>query len=134
MQVGLTRDPLDPLGTALAAIVIGAAAGGALVCGVLIAVHELPRGADTPFAGIILGTGAAGLGCAALVAFTIARALGVWRAAGAAMTGVAGTALVVVLTTPADIAAGRLGLAVLGALCVGAMILARRIFFARAAA
>ena len=110
---------------------IGAAAGGALVCGVLIAVHELPRGPDSSFAGGVLGTGAAGLGCAALVACTIARALGVWRAAGAAMSGVAGAALVVVLTTPADIAAGRLGLAALGALCVTVMLIARRIFFAR---
>jgi hypothetical protein len=96
---------------------------------VLIAVHEMPR--SSGFAGLVLATGAAGLGCAALVAFTIARTLGVWRAAGAAMSGVAGAALVVVLTTPADIAAGRLGLAALGALCLGAMLLARRIFFAR---
>ena len=100
----------------------------------LIAVHDMPRGADTPFVGILLGTAAAGLGCAALVAFTIARTLGVWRAAGAAMSGVAGTALVVVLTTPADMAAGRLGIAALGVLCLGAMLLAWRLFFARQAA
>lgn len=100
----------------------------------LIAVHELPRGADTAFAGVLLASAAAGLGCAALVAFTIARTLGVWRAAGAAMSAVAGAALVVVLTTPADIAAGRLGLAALGVACLGAMLLARRIFFSRAAA
>ena len=100
----------------------------------LVAVHDMPRGAETAFAGVLLATAAAGLGCAALVAFTIARALGVWRAAGAAMSGVAGTALVVVLTTPADIAAGRIGIAVLGIVCLGAMLLARRLFFRRAAA
>jgi hypothetical protein len=121
----------DPFGTALAAIVIGAASGGALLCTVLIAAHDMPRGVDTPFADIVLAAAAGGLTVAAGAAGLVGRGLGAWRRAVVAMIAAAGTALVGVLTTAADMAGGRAGLAVLGGLCLGAILLAARVFFGR---
>ena len=74
------RPELDAAGTALAAIIIGGATGGSLLCAVLAATHGMPRGVDTPFANIALGAGAAGLALAAAVAFRLARRLGVSEA------------------------------------------------------
>jgi hypothetical protein len=124
----------DPIGTVLAAIIIGAAAGGALLCAVLVAAHDMPRGVDTPFANIVITAAAAGLTVAAAVAGTIGRSLGPWRRIVVAMIAAAGTALVGVLTTAADMAGGRTGLAVLGALCFGAILLALKVFLAKDAA
>ena len=121
----------DPFGTVLAAIVIGAASGGALLCLVLISAHDMPRGVDSAFADIVLAGAAGGLTVAAGVGAIVGRSLGAWRRIVVAMIAAAGTALVGVLTTAADMAGGRAGLAVLGALCLGAILLARRIFFAK---
>ncbi len=120
----------DPFGTALAAIVTGAASGGFLLCIVLVAAHGMPRGVDSAFANIVLLAAAGGLTVAAGVASLVGRTLGGWRRAVVAMIAAAGTALVGVLTTAADMAGGRLGLAVLGGLCLGAILLARKIFLA----
>lgn len=123
----------DPFGTVLAAIVIGAASGGALLCVVLIAAHGLPRGVDTAFADIVILGAAAGLVLGAGVAGVVGWSLGPWRRLVVGMIAAAGTALVGVLTTVADIAGGRGGLAALGVLCLAAILLARRIFVAREA-
>jgi hypothetical protein len=120
----------DGIGTALAAVSIGAAAGGALLCLILAAAHDMPRGADSRFADVALGGAAAGLSFAAAVGFALARRLGVWRAALVAMIAVSGAALVTVLTTAADIALGRTGLLLLALLCIGVIAGARRLFYA----
>lgn len=119
----------DPVGTALAAIIMGAAAGGGLCCLILVLAHDMPRGPNTRFADIALGGAAAGLSFAAAVGFVLARRLGVWRSAMTAMISVAGAALVGVLTTAADIAGGRFGLIVLAAMCISAIVLAYRVFY-----
>jgi hypothetical protein len=113
--------------TALAAIAIGAASGGAVICAVLAAAHGMPRGAESAFANIVLGGAAAGLATAASVGFALARRLGVWRSLLAAIIAVSGAALVAVLTTVADIAAGRTGLLVLGVLCAAIIAGAARL-------
>ena len=110
-------------GTALAAIVIGGASGGALICAVLAAAHGLPRGPDSAFSDIALGAATAGLAGAAAVAFGLARPLGMMRSLLAAIVAVSGAALVAALTPVADITAGRTGLVVLAGVC-GAIIIA----------
>jgi hypothetical protein len=60
----------------------------------------------------------------------VGRPLGAWRRLVVAMIAAAGTALVGVLTTAADMAGGRAGLAVLGGLCLAAILLARRVLLA----
>jgi hypothetical protein len=130
----LSTSSADPVGTAIAAIVTGAATGGAFVCAVLIAAHDMPRGAETPFATIVLAGAAFGLALAVGTAGWIGRSLGAWRRIVAGMIAAAGTALVGVLTTVADIAAGRIGLGFLGALCLAAIVIVRRIFSAKDAA
>jgi hypothetical protein len=107
--------------TALAAIVAGAASGGAVVCVVLAVAHGMVRGADQPFADVALGGAAAGLVVAASVAFLIGRPLGTWRAFAVAISAVAGSALVAVLTLPVDMAAGRGGLLAMAGLCLAAL-------------
>jgi hypothetical protein len=107
--------------TAIAAIVAGAASGGAVVSVVLAGAHGMARGADQPFADIALGGGAAGLVIAAAVAFLVGRPLGAWRAAAVAVSAVAGCALVTVLTLPVDMATGRTGLWVLAGLCLATL-------------
>ena len=47
------------------------------------------------------------------------------------MLGVFGTVLIGALTVPAHVAAGRWGLAALGAVCVAAIPVARRYFLGR---
>ena len=107
--------------TAIAAIVAGAAAGGGIVCVVLAVAHGMPRGPDQPFADLALGGAAAGLAVAAAVAFTVGRSLGTWRAFAVAVSAVAGSALVTVLTLPVDMATGRAGLVAMAGLCVAAL-------------
>ena len=121
-------------GTALAAIVIGGASGGALLCLVLAATHGMPRGTDTPFARLAIGAGAAGLALAAVTGFVLARPLGVWRSAVSSMVAVAGTALVGVLTPVADMLGGTFGLLVLAVLCVAFIAVAWRLRTTRNAA
>ena len=128
------RAHLDAAGTALAAIIIGGASGGLLLCLFLTAAHGMPRGVDSTFANIAIGVGAAGLALAATVAFRLARRLGVWRSAVSAMVAVAAAALVGVLTTAADMAAGTIGLLALAAACVTAIVGAHRVFYPRDAA
>lgn len=128
---GVPKAPvhLDGVGTALAAISIGGASGGTVVCLVLAAAHGMARGPDQPFADIALAAAAAGLVVAAGLAFTVGRNLGTWRAIMLAVSATAGSALVTVLTLPADMAFGRAGLLGLGGLCVGVIVLAMRLFF-----
>ncbi len=120
----------DPLGAALAAVFIGSATGGAVVCLVLLAGYWMPRGPDTTFGTIALLGAAGGLVAGAIVGWTLARSLPVWRRAVVAMIAAAGTALVGVLTTAADIVGGRAGLAVLAGLCLLVIVGAYRIFLA----
>jgi hypothetical protein len=122
---------LDRVGTALAAILSGAAAGGALLCLILAAAHDMPRGPQTAFADIALAAGAAGLSLAAAVGALLAWRLGVFRAAMVGMVAVAGSALIGIFTTLADLLGGRAGLLVLAALCGGAILVTRRVFHAR---
>lgn len=105
------------IGTALAAIGIGAGSGGALICAILIAAYGMPRGPQSTFADVVLGGAATGLVAAAIAGFLAARRLGAWRSLLVAIIAVSGAALVAVLTTVADIAAGRQGLLVLAVLC-----------------
>ena len=128
------RPHLDAAGTALAAIIIGGASGGLLLCLFLADAHSMPRGVDSTFANIAIGAGAAGLALAATVAFRLARRLGTWRSAVSAMVAVAAAALVGVLTTAADMAAGTIGLLALAAMCVMAIVGAHRVFYPRDAA
>ena len=127
----MTAQPqhLDKVGQAIAAISIGGASGGAVVCLVFAAAHGMARGPDQPFADIALAGAFAGLAIAAAVGFTIGRTLGTWRALMAAISAVAGSALVTVLTMPADMALGRTGLLLLGGLCLGVIALGMKVFF-----
>ena len=128
------REVLDLIGTALASISIGAASGGALVCLVLAAAHGMERGKDQPFTYIALAGAACGLVVSAAVAWNIGRRLGVWRATLTTISAVAGGMLITLLTLPADMAAGRLGLLILAGICIGVMMLALKIFFPKPAA
>jgi len=130
----ISDQPLGPVRTAVAAIVAGSAAGGAVVSAVLALAHGMARGADQPFADIALGGAAAGLAAAAGIAFLVGRPLGTWRAFGVAVSAVAGSALVTVLTLPVDMAAGRPGLFALAGLCVAALALVARTLWREAAA
>jgi hypothetical protein len=87
--------------------------GGAVLCAALAFVHDMPRGPDSPMANTVIGAAVAGLGAAAMAAFVLARAVGVFKACMAATVAVAGAALVGVLTVPADVAAGRAGVVTL---------------------
>lgn len=120
----------EPLGAALAAVFIGSATGGAVVCLVLLASYWMTRGPDTPFATIAVLGAAGGLVAGAIVGWTLARSLPVWRRAVVAMIAAAGTTLVAVLTTAADIVGGPAGLAVLAGLCLLVIVGAYRIFLA----
>jgi len=117
----ISSQPPDLVRTAIAAIVAGAASGGTVVSLVLAAAHGMARGADQPFADVALGGAAAGLAIAAAVAWSVGRPLGTWRAFAVAISAVAGTALVTVLTLPVDMLAGRVGLFVLAGSCLAAL-------------
>ena len=117
----ISSPPPNRVRTALSAIVAGGASGGAVVCLVLAAAHGMARGADQPFASVALGGAAAGLGVGAGVAFLLARPLGTWRASAVAVSAVAATALVTVLTLPADMVAGRNGLFAMAGVCAAVL-------------
>jgi hypothetical protein len=114
------------IGSAIAAIAMGAATGGVIICGFLIGAYGMPRGAQTPFANLVLVGAAAGLVVAALTGFWAARNLGAWRALLVAIISVSGAALFTALTTVADIAAGRPGLLALAILCAVVIAVAAR--------
>ena len=121
----------DPLGVALAGVVIGGATGGAIVCLVLTALHDATRGSPVYLNLLFLG-GAGGLIAAAAVAWTVGRQVGnPFRRAMVAMVAVAGAAFVGALTVVADAAAGRAGLLGLTAACLAALGLAYRLLLAR---
>jgi len=113
-------------------MVAGAGAGGALISLVLAATRGMPRGPNEPFTNIALGAMVSSLAVAVGVAFIIGRRISVWRGILVAMPAMAGTALVAVLTTVADQNLGRPGLLALAALCIGAIVFARRVFLAPA--
>lgn len=94
----------------------------------LLASYRMTRGLHTTFATIALLGAAGGLAAGAIVGWTVARSLPVWRRAVVAMIAAAGTALVGVLTTAADIAGGPAGLAVLAGVCLLVIVGAYRLF------
>ena len=100
----------------------------------LAVAHDMERGRDQPFTYIALAGAALGLVVSAAVAWNIGRRLGVWRAVLTTISAVAGGMLITLLTLPADMAAGRLGLLILGGLCLGVMVLALKLFFPKPAA
>lgn len=113
---------------ALGSIVIGAGAGGALMCIVLFASYGMPRGPQGAFATIAVLAPAGGLAAAAIVGGTLARTLGsTMRRIMVAMVSVAGAAFVGFLVIVADMLAGKMGLLALAALCIGAIAWARRL-------
>lgn len=113
---------------ALGSIVIGAGAGGALMCLVLFGSYWMARGPESGFAVVAMLALAGGLVAAAVVAGVVARTLGtLFRRVMVAMIAVAGAAFIGLLTTVADMIAGKAGLLALAALCVGAMAGARRL-------
>jgi len=123
------------VGSALAAIVVGSATGGAVVALVLFAMsaHGLATPSATPEPIMpAVGPAAAGFGgvvAGALVAWAVGRPVGGgFRRAALAMMAVMGTALVAGATLPAHRLAGRAGLAAVAALCLVAALVARRIF------
>lgn len=76
--------------------------------------------------------GAGGLAAGGLVAWSLSRPVAsFYYRAVLAMLGIFGTALIGALTVPAHMLAGRWGLAGLGALCVVAIGIARRLFIGR---
>ncbi len=85
---------------------------------VLFALHDVERG-NAAFLNALFAGGFGGLIAAALVGWTVARAVtNVWRRAMTAMVALGGAAFVGALTIVADAAGGRMGLLVLAGLCV----------------
>ena len=121
-----TSDPLSGAGIALAAIGTGAAAGGLVVCAVLAAAYGLPRGPESTFAALTLTGAACSLFVGAAAGFLAGRPLGTWRALLTGIVAASGAALVAILTTVADMLAGRGGLVGLGALCLLVLVLLAR--------
>ena len=118
----ISSQPPDLVRTAIAAIVAGAASGGAVVCVVLAGAHGMVRGADQPFADIALGGAAAGLAVAGGVAFLVGRPLGyLARLSPSPSRRSPAVPLVTVLTLPVDMAAGRIGLFAMAGLCAAAL-------------
>jgi hypothetical protein len=76
--------------------------------------------------------GAGGLAAGGLVAWGLSRPVAnLYYRAALAMAAIFGTALIGAMAVPAHIAAGRWGLAGLGALCVVLIGVARRLFAGR---
>ena len=118
---------------------VGSAAGGAVVSLVLFAMsgHALARPSATSVVMPAIGpslAGAGGLVAGALVAWAVSRPVAnAFRRAALTMMAVMGTALVAGATLPAHQMAGRLGLAVVAALCLVVIVVARRVFLGGAA-
>ncbi len=95
------------------------------MCLVLFAATARETAALPPIAPALAGVGG-------LVAWSLARPIAnAYYRAVLGMLGVFGTALIGALTVPAHVAAGRWGLAILGAVCVVAIPVARRAFLGR---
>ena len=113
---------------ALGSIIIGAGTGGALMCILLFASYWMARGPAGAFATVAVVAFAGGLVSAAVVGGAVSRGLGSpFRRIMVATISVAGTAFIGILTTVADMLGGKAGLAVLGGLCLAAMLGARRL-------
>ncbi len=98
------------------------------MCLVLFATYFMVRTPDGRFAAVAGLALAGGLATAALVTGKLARPLGApMRRIMAGVIAVAGATFVGFLTTVADMIAGKAGLAVLGALCIGAIVWAKRL-------
>lgn len=116
------------MGIALGSIIIGAGTGGALMCLLMFGSYWMVRGPQGAFATIAMVAFAGGLISAGIVGGAVSRALGSpLRRIMVAMIAVAGAAFVGVLTTIADMLGGRMGLAVLGTLCLAGILGARRL-------
>ena len=121
----------DPVGLAVGSIVVGAGAGGVLMCLVLAASYWMIRSSDSRFVTVAGLAGAGGLVAAAAVGAVVSRGLGTpWRRVIVATISVAAAALIGALTTLADMIAGKTGLLVLGGLCALAIGVAWRGFLA----
>ncbi len=108
----------DPVAAAMGGVVIGAAAGGAIISLMLYAMHETPRTSPSYFNALFAG-GVGGLLAAAVIAWLLARQVAnPLRRAMAAMVALGGAAFLGALTIVADAAAGRPGLLGLAAVCV----------------
>lgn len=119
------------MSAALASIIIGSAAGGAVISLVLGTSYGMARAVTGGFAIVAGLAGLGGVIAGGVVAWTLGRPLaGVWRRATLAMMGVMGTVLVGVLATVADALAGKTGLLILAALCLGAIWAAYRALLA----
>ncbi len=119
----------------LASIAVGSAAGGAVVALVLFAMSRSGLAQSSVAPGVIMPAfgpalaGGGGVLAGALVAWAISRPLGnAFQRAALAMMAVMGTALVAGGTIPAHALAGRAGLAAVALLCLGAMLVAWRLF------
>jgi hypothetical protein len=113
---------------------VGSAAGGAVVSLVLFVMsgHVFPAPSATaapvmPAIGPSLA-GAGGAAAGALVAWAVSKPVAsAFHRAALAMMAVMGTALVAGATLPAHQLAGRAGLAVVAALCLVVIVVARRV-------
>lgn len=112
--------------TAIAAIAVGSASGGALISAALAVAYGMPRGPQSAFANVAITSAGAGLIGAAVVAFVLAKSLGTWRSLLAGIIAVSGASLVAVMTTIADGTAGRAGLIALTVLCGVVIVAASR--------
>jgi hypothetical protein len=93
---------------------------------VLYALHDAERG-NAAYVNTLFIGGVGGLMAAALVGWTVARAVtSVWRRAMTAMVALGGAAFVGALTIVADAAGGSRGLLVLAGLCLLMLYLAYR--------
>ncbi len=102
----------------MAAVLTGGGAGALVLTGVLAAVHGRLHQPGDSAANLVMGAFTAGLAAAGGVSFGAARSLGVFRAAMAAMVGIALASLIGILTVPADMAVGQTGVLVLCGLSV----------------
>ncbi len=118
----------DPLAVAVAAVVHGTAAGGALLCLLLFATYDVLQGTGTlgRRADVLLLSGLTGLAAAVGVAWFRARGLEPWRRAMAGAVAFGGAMVVAMVTMPADLLWPRWGLLALAGLCGGASLWARR--------
>lgn len=113
-------------------IVAGSASGGAVICLALFAAASESRVGMPGVFPALAGVG--GLAAGGLVAWSLSRPVqNLYYRSVLAMLGIFGTALIGALAVPAHVVAGRWGLAVLGALCVLGIGIARRLFIGRGA-
>lgn len=102
------------MGIALGSVVIGAGTGGALMCVLMLGSYWMVRGPQGAFATIAMVAFAGGLISAGIMGGVVARTLG-------------SPLRRIMVATIADMLAGRIGLAVLGTLCLAGILGARRL-------